>query len=337
MISSKINIFQNRVTYKPFYYPQAYQYFITQTQAHWSHTEVPMISDIKDFRETLTEDEKQVIIRILRLFTQTEVTVGEYWTANIAQWFPHPEIQQMALTFGAMEMIHVSAYNHLNETLGLPESEYLEFLKEPSMIARQESLHSATIAARNGGKVEKLLALAVFSAFTEGVSLFSSFATLLNFSRRGVMKGVADIVNYSIRDESLHSEAGVWLFRTALAENPDLWSKETKQKVYQAARDAIDIEDAYIDYVFKDVSIEGVTPGQLKAFTRHRANVKLGDLGLKMNWKGLDKEEVRSLTRWFDVISAGRSTSDFFSRTVSEYSKNMIDFNKINFEEDVYE
>lgn len=331
-----MSIFEPRVTYKPFHYPQAYQFFMTQTQAHWVHTEVPMISDVKDFREKLTADEKQVIIRILRLFTQTEITVGEYWTAHIARWFPHPEIQQMALTFGAMEMIHVSAYNHLNETLGLPESEYLEFLKEPSMMDRQNSLNNVNSLAEKGGKVEKLIALAVFSAFTEGTNLFSSFSTLLNFSRRGLMKGVADIINYSIRDESLHSQAGTWLFRTAIAENPELWTKETKQKIYQAARDSIDLEDAYIDYVFKDVQVEGITVNQLKAFIRHRANVKLGDLGLKMNWKTLDKVEVRELTQWFDVISAGRATSDFFSRTVSEYSKNMIDFNNVNFKEDLY-
>lgn len=324
-----------RSVYRPYLYPQAYDFFLRQQQSHWLWTEVQMTSDVKDFRERLTEDEKQVVIRILRLFTQTELTVEEYWTSKVSQWFRHPEVQQMAATFGSFEAIHISAYDHLSQTLGLPESEYQEFLHEPAMRDRQERL--ASILDTSESIEDRIRSLAVFSAFTEGVSLFASFATLLNFSRRGLLKGVADIVSWSSKDESLHSEGGCWLARTLIQENPSVWTDDLKKSIYQAARDAVELEDGYLEYVFKGVTVEGVTLPALKAFVRHRANTKLQDLGLKSNWRNLDRGLVNSITEWYDLLVSGKSHHDFFSRKDANYAKGVADFSKVNFDEVVYD
>jgi len=318
-----------RPHYKPFKYPEAHEFFLKQQQAHWLWTEVNMGPDIKDYNENLTEDEKKVVIRILRLFTTIEIDAEDYWSSNVAKWFKHPEVQQMSATNGAFESIHIAAYDHLSTSLGLPLSEYEEFLKSPAMRAKKEKL-SAVL--NNTESLEgKAKSLAVFSGFTEGVSLFSSFAVLMNFSRFNKLKGVANIVSWSVRDEGLHSDAGCWLFRTLMAEHPEIWTDEFKKTIYQAARDIIDLEDDYIDAVFDNAEIQGINPKQLKAYIRYRANTKLQDLGLKTNWKNIDVDSVKAITSWFDILSSGNEHSDFFALKSTAYSKGHVDWAKIKF------
>lgn len=311
-----------RVTYAPFEYEQAYKYWELQQQSHWLHTEIAMASDINDWKLNLTDNEKNVIGNILKGFTQSEVFIQEYWSQMVGKWFKKPEIQMMAATFSAMESIHAVAYAYLNQSLGLED--FSAFLHEPTAKAKIDRL----IETKGKSKEEIAKSLAIFSAFNEGVNLFSSFAVLLNFSRFNKMKGLGQIIAFSIKDESLHSEAGCWLFRTLIQEYPDIWTDELKKDIYDAARLTVELEDAFIDKVFELGDIEGISAKDLKAFIRHRCNTKLTDIGLKTNWKNVDKEALERMA-WFDVLSAGVSHADFFSSRVTDYSKGTIDFSKI--------
>lgn len=311
-----------RPTYAPFEYEQAYKFWELQQQSHWLHTEIAMASDINDWKLNLTDSEKNVIGNILKGFTQSEVFIQEYWSQMVAKWFKKPEIQMMSAAFASMESIHAVAYAYLNQSLGLED--FSAFLHELTAKAKIDRL----IETKGKSKEEIARSLAIFSGFNEGVNLFSSFAVLLNFSRFNKMKGLGQIIAFSIKDESLHSEAGCWLFRTLISEFPDIWTDELKKSIYQAARDTIVLEDAFIDKAFELGSIEGLEPNDLKAFIRHRANTKLQDLGLKKNYKNVDKEALKRMD-WFDVLSSGISHSDFFSSRVSDYSKGTIDFSNI--------
>lgn len=324
-----------RAVYRPFSYPKAFEYFTKQAMAHWVPSEVSMASDIRDYNEKLTDAEKSVVIKILRLFTTLEIDAEEYWAGHVAKWFPHPEIQQMASLNGGMEAIHIWGYDYLSQSLNLPLSEYEEFLKDPAMLAKKERLGS--ILESTETIEEKALSLAVFSAFTEGVSLFSSFAVLMSFSRFGKLKGVANIVAWSVRDESLHSEAGCWLFRTLVEEMPEIMTESLKSKIVEAARSTVSLEDDYIDSVFSEGEIEGLSPKDLKAYVRYRANTKLEDLGLKRNWKNLDIDSVKKITDWFDIMVSGGEHADFFALRSTSYSKGHISWNDINFDERKYE
>lgn len=311
-----------RPTYAPFQYPKAYEYWELQQQSHWLHTEISMASDINDWKMVLTDAEKNIIGHILKGFTQSEIFIQEYWGQMVGKWFKKPEIQMMAATFSAFESIHAVSYAYLNQSLGLEDFE--AFLHEPTAKAKIDRL----IATKGKSKEEIARSLAIFSAFNEGVNLFSSFALLLNPSRFNKMKGLGQIISFSIKDESLHSEAGCWLFRTFVSEYPDVFNDDLKKSIYEAAKLTVELEDAFIAKAFSIGEMEGITEHDLKNFIRHRANTKLTDLGMKKIWKNVDKQALERMA-WFDIMSAGVSHADFFAQRVTDYSRGSIDFTKI--------
>ena len=314
-----MSLLQPRLVYSPFEYPQAYDYWFAQQCSHWIHSEISMARDISDWNSKLTVEQKQVIGSVLKGFTQMEVVVNDYWSHKVGQWFKKPEIAMMTSAFASMESIHTKAYAYLNESLGLED--FQAFMYEPTGKAKIDHLVDTK------GKTKKDIArsLAVFSGFAEGVQLYSSFAILLNYSRFDLMKGVGEIVSFSVKDESLHSTAGCWLFRVFIEENPEIWDDELKKDIFNAARDAVKLEDEFIDQVFQDKAILDLDPKDLKQYIRYRANTKLSDLGLKSNWKNIDMEAIERMS-WFDFLTSGESHQDFFSGRVSDYSKGVVDW-----------
>lgn len=309
-----MNLLDTRLVFRPFQYEKAHEYWLKQSQAHWLHTEISMESDINDWKTKLNEHEKNVIAAVLKIFAQTEVVIEDYWASKVARWFKIPEIQAMCHTFASFESIHSIAYAYLNDSLGLDN--FSEFLKEIPAKAKIDRL----LNVKGKTKEEIVKSLAIFSAFTEGMQLFSSFAILAHFSTKNLLKGVGQIIEYSIRDESLHSEAGCWLFKTFIEEYPEVMTKELKEEIYEAARLSVELEDNFIDLAFKDGKIKGLDPSDLKVFIRARTNTKLGDLGFASNWKNLDKEAL-SRMEWFNSFSTGLIHSDFFASRVTSYSK----------------
>ena len=221
-------LFLDRVHYKPFEYPEYFlEGWMPQAQAFWLHTEIPMLSDIKDWNENLNESEKNLVGNILLGFAQTECAVSDYWTGMVTKWFPKHEIRQMAMMFGSQETIHAVAYSYLNESLGLEDFE--AFLHEPSMADKFDFLMQTNadythedLQKNSEARKEVGRSLAIFSAFAEGVSLYSSFAVLYSFQMRNLLKGIGQQMKWSVRDESLHSKMGCRLFRHMCEEYPEL-------------------------------------------------------------------------------------------------------------------
>ena len=307
-----MGIIDHRSYFAPFEYEQAYEYWLKQQQAHWLHTEVPMSGDVQDWQK-LSETERSVVGNILKGFTQMEVVVNDYWR-RVPTWFPKPEIAMMATAFANMETIHAKSYAYLNESLGL--NDFKAFQDEPTARARLTNLHRQADITQT----YRMLSLAVFSAFCEGVQLFSSFAVLMNFSRFNKLKGVGQIVAFSSKDESLHSEAGCWLFRQAIAERPSLKTAGLTKGIYEAAETVIQLEDNFIDQVFDGGEVEGLTANELKQYIRGRVDTKLVDLGLDP----IGYE--RGALEWFDYLVAGVEHQDFFAQRPTSYSKGVADF-----------
>jgi len=317
-----MSLLDPRSTYAPFEYDQAYAYWEQQQQSHWLHTEIQMGPDISDWKTVLTAAEKNVIGNILKGFTQSEIFIQEYWSSMVSKWFKKPEIQMMGAAFSSMESVHAVSYAYLNQSLGLEDFD--AFLQEPTAKAKIDRL----ITTKGKTPAEIAQSIAIFSGFNEGVNLFSSFAVLLNFSRFNKLKGVGQIIAFSIKDESLHSDAGCWLFRTLISEFPEIWTDELKATIYFAAETSVRLEDDFINKVFEMGSVEGLSAEDIKVFIRNRCNDRLEKLGLKGIYKDLDKTVLERMS-WFDVLSGGVNHSDFFASRVSDYSKGTKDFSSI--------
>lgn len=275
MSKIKPKLTDNRVAFKPFSYPWAYDAFLTSEQSHWLHSEVPLAEDVKDWESRLSETEKEFLTKLFRFFTQSDCDVSGAYVRDYLPVFNAPEVRMMLSSFAAREAIHVAAYSHLIETLGLPESTYNEFLKYSEMVEKHEYVGSFMGGDDTAAKI------AVFSAFTEGMQLFSSFIMLLNFSRFGKMKGMGQIIAWSIADETLHTESMIQLFREYIKENRELWTDELKSKIYGIAEVMVELEDKFIDLAFGVNEMEGLTKEEVKSYIRYIADRRLISMGLK--------------------------------------------------------
>jgi ribonucleoside-diphosphate reductase beta chain len=310
-----------RPHYKPFEYQTAFEFYKDQHRAHWLADEVPLSSDLNDWKLKLSESEKNLIGNILKSFAQTETYVNDYWATKVAVWFPKHEIKAMACAFADFESIHAEAYARLNEELGLDDFEaFMEDEEAKAKIDRLVELPGDTLH-------EKALSLAIFSAFTEGVNLFSSFAILMSFQLRNLMKGTGQIVEWSVRDESLHSKAGCWLFRTMLEEMPEL-NEGMEKQIYEACDLSVKLEFDFIDKAFEMGEIEGLNKDQLKNFIKERANQKLIELGYNPLYNDIDPNLLKQM-EWFGHLTSGKSHTDFFAQRVTDYSKSTADWSDL--------
>jgi ribonucleoside-diphosphate reductase beta chain len=319
-----MNLFKERIEYKPFEYPEYYnEGWLPQAQAFWLHTEIPMQSDVKDWKENLTAAERNLVGNILLGFAQTECAVSDYWTTMVTHWFPKHEIKQMAMIFGSQETIHATAYSYLNETLGLDN--FAAFLHEPTIAKKFEHLSSVDanwshedIATNETARNQVARSLAIFSAFAEGVSLYSSFAVLYSFQMRNLLKGIGQQMKWSVRDESLHSKMGCRLFNHMCEEYPDLRS-ENKEHVIEAAKLMVEMELDFIDKMFELGDLENLKKEDLKNFIKRRANEKLAEIGYETVFE-FDAISAKELD-WFYHLTGGVEHADFFAIRPTAYSK----------------
>ena len=320
MTKAKTKLTDERNSFKPFNYPWAYDAWLKHEQSHWLHTEVPMLEDVKDWKKKLTDAEKQFLTNIFRFFTQGDVDVAGGYVKNYLPYFPQPEVRMMLAGFAAREALHIAAYSHLIETLGMPESTYNDFLEYEEMRAKHDYI--LDISSKNGDTASTATHIAVFSAFTEGMQLFSSFIMLLNFPRHGKMRGMGQIVTWSIVDETQHAEAMIKLFRTYIEENKEIWNDDLKGKIYTIAEKMVDLEDKFIELAFKSGAIEGLTETEVKEYIRYITDRRLISLGLK----GIFKRKKNPLP-WVETLINAPIHTNFFENRATDYAKGALSGN----------
>ena len=313
--ASVLKLNDERNYFKPFNYPWAYEAWLKHEQSHWLHTEVPMAEDVQDWKKKLSNEEKHFLTQIFRFFTQGDIDVAGAYVKNYLPNFPQPEIRMMLSGFAAREALHIAAYSHLIETLGLPEATYNEFLQYVEMKEKHDYIidMGSTSVAEN---------IAVFSAFTEGMQLFSSFIMLLNFPRHGKMKGMGQIVTWSIVDETQHAEAMIKLFRTYIEENREIWNDELKGKIYTIATKMVELEDKFIDLAFSTGAMEDLSSEDVKKYIRYIADRRLISLGLK----GVFKVKRNPLP-WVEEMINAPTHTNFFENRATDYAKGALSGN----------
>ena len=305
-------LLKERHVYKPFLYPWCYEAWQTQQRLHWLPEEVPLAEDVRDWKHKLTDAEKNLMTQIFRFFTQSDVEVSNCYMKHYSQVFEPVEVQMMLAAFANIETIHIAAYSHLLDTIGMPEIEYSAFMEYKEMKDKFDYMQNASMKSRRD--VAKTMAM--FGAFTEGLQLFASFAILMNFQRFNKMKGMGQIVAWSVRDETLHCVSVIRLFNTFIQENPDIWDDELKAELTESCTKIVGYEDAFIDLAFEMGAIEGLTAEEVKQYIRYIGDRRLQQLNLEPVY-GIEKNPLP----WMDEMMNGAEHTNFFENRATEYSR----------------
>ena len=308
----KFDLLTSNPVYKPFRYPWAYEAWLQQQRIHWLPEEVPLADDVKDWQKNLTPSERNLLTQIFRFFTQADVEVNNCYMKHYSQVFKPTEVLMMLSAFSNIETVHIAAYSHLLDTIGMPEIEYTAFLKYKEMKDKYDYMQSFSVA----NKTEIAKTLAAFGAFTEGLQLFASFAILMNFPRFNKMKGMGQIVSWSVRDETLHCLSLIRLFRTFVQENPEIWTEEFRRDLYLVCATIVDHEDAFIDLAFELGGVHGMDASLTKQYIRFIADRRLQQLGLEPLYN-IEKNPLP----WLDEMLNAVEHANFFENRSTEYSK----------------
>ncbi len=307
-----MSLLEANPVYKPFRYPWAYDAWLMQQRVHWLPEEVPLADDVTDWHNKMTAEERNLLTQIFRFFTQSDIEVANCYMKQYSRVFEPTEVQMMLSAFSNMETVHIAAYSHLLDTIGMPETEYQAFLHYKEMKDKVDYLHKFDVST----KENVAHTLAVFGAFTEGLQLFASFAILMNFPRFNKMKGMGQIISWSVRDESLHTESIIKLFRTFISEHPEIWTEEFQRSLYVTCSEMVEHEDAFIDLAFELGGVEGLAGSEVKQYIRYIADRRLTQLGLQPIYR-LEKNPLP----WMDEMLNGMEHTNFFENRSTEYSK----------------
>ena len=307
-----MSLLDTKRIYKPFKYPWAYDAWLQQQRIHWIPEEVPLADDVSDWNRKLTKPERNLLSQIFRFFTQSDIEVNNCYMKHYSQVFKPTEVQMMLSAFSNMETIHIAAYSHLLDTIGMPEIEYSAFLDIKEMRDKYDYMQKFN----TNTKINIAKTLAIFGGFTEGLQLFATFAILLNFPRFNKMKGMGQIVTWSARDESLHTESIIKLYNTFISENSDIDTDELQRDLYIACNTMIEHEDAFIDRAFELGTVEGLRPEEVKSYMRYMADIRLNQLKLQPIYN------IRTNPLpWIDEMLNAVEHTNFFENRATEYSK----------------
>ena len=298
--------------YKPFHYPWAYDAWLQQQRIHWLPEEVPLADDVKDWQKNLTKEERNLLTQIFRFFVQADVEVNNCYMRHYSRVFKPTEVCMMLASFSNTETIHIAAYSYLLDTIGMPELEYEAFLHIKEMRDKYEYMQSFNTST----KLDIAKTLAMFGAFTEGLQLFASFAILLNFPRFNKMKGMGQIVTWSARDETLHTNSIIRLFHTFLSENPEVKSKDFFEDLKNACSIVVGHEDSFIDKAFELGGVEGLDAENVKKYIRYIADNRLSQLGINPIYN-VGKNPLP----YMDEMLNSLEHANFFESRATEYSR----------------
>lgn len=316
-------IFEEQVSRKPDHYPWAKVFQHAIQDNPWNDRDFDFQSDIQDFNVTLTEQEREIVVRTLSAIGQIEVAVKKFWT-KLGDNLPHPSLQDMGVTFGFIEVVHNDAYERLLEVLGL-EQAFEDNLKLDFIQGRVNYLKKYTHKFYKNSKKQYVYALILFSLFVENVSLFSQFYVINWFRRnKNVLLDTDQQVKYTRNEENIHALAGMKIVNTIREEHPELFDKELEERILHEAQEAFKAESKIVDWMVNGINEDGLNAHILKEFIKDRINTSLGEIGFPKAFE-VDAEVVAE-TLWFQEELVGNTMTDFFSSRPVEYSKHQHSF-----------
>ncbi|MDN5627155.1 MAG: ribonucleotide-diphosphate reductase subunit beta [Weeksellaceae bacterium] len=313
-----MGIFDKRISYKPFEYPEVLQFIEAINKAYWVHSEVDFTADVQDFHSQLEPHEKNAVKNALLAIAQIEVNVKTFW-GNLYQHLPKPELNGLGATFAECEFRHSEAYSRLLEVLGYND-EFLEVVKIPAVRDRIEYLGKVLKNANSQDPKAYVSSLLLFSILIENVSLFSQFAIILSFTRfKGYMKNVSNIIAWTSVDEQIHANGGIYLINKIREEQPDLLNDADIEAIYDLVDESIEMESNILDWIFELGELDKVSKKNLLDFMKYRVDDSLKKIGMKTRYN-VTPEDYKPMI-WFEEEVFANSMDDFFAKRPVDYTK----------------
>jgi len=314
----KRNVFEKRITLKPFEYPELYEYVPAIRHSYWIHTEFNFTSDIQDFKTRLTDTEKNAIKNTMLAISQIEVAVKSFW-GDIYHKIPKPEIGSVGATFAESEVRHADAYSHLLEILGLNE-EFKDLKKNPVIMKRVRYLESALASSKSEENKEYAEAVLLFSLFIEHVSLFSQFLIIMAFNKhKNMLKGVSNVVEATSKEEQIHGDFGIDLIKIIKSENPEWFDVLYESRIQEMCKNAYEAESAIIDWIFEKGELDFLPKEEINEFIKDRFNRSLESIGVDKIFE--TNQSILEKTEWFNDELIATKHGDFFVKRSINYSK----------------
>lgn len=313
-----MSIFDKRVNYKPFEYPEILSFTEAINKSFWVHSEVDFTADVQDFHSNLDLREKEAIKRSLLAIAQIEVAVKSFW-GNLYTHLPKPEFNGLGSTFAECEFRHSEAYSRLLEVLGY-NNEFEQLIHVPVIRKRVDYLSEALAYTKSENKQEYLFSLILFAMLIENVSLFSQFAIILSFTRfKGMMKNISNIIAWTSVDEQVHANAGMYIVNKIKEEFPSFFDEETQKKVSAIVTHSIQVESEILDWIFEHGEIDNISKQNLLNFMKYRIDDSLKKIGLQQLYK-VSELEYQPMV-WFEEEVFANSMDDFFAKRPVDYTK----------------
>ncbi len=313
-----MSIFDKRINYKPFEYPEVLQFTEAINKSYWVHSEVDFTADTQDFHSHLSSSEKTAIKHSLLAIAQIEVAVKSFW-GNIYEHFPKPEFNGLGSTFAECEFRHSEAYSRLLEVLGYND-EFEKLLDIPVIMQRVNYLSKVLQDTRSEDNKKYVVALILFSILIENVSLFSQFAIILAFTRfKGYMKNVSNIIAWTSVDEQVHANAGIYIVNKIREEHPEYFDAETINLIRESVKDSISVESDILDWIFEEGEIEIIKKHDLVNFMKFRIDESLSQIGIEKVFY-VSTEDYQAMA-WFEEEVFANSLDDFFAKRPVDYTK----------------
>ncbi|WP_304036913.1 ribonucleotide-diphosphate reductase subunit beta [Mesonia mobilis] len=313
-----MGIFDKRVNYKPFEYPEVLTYTEAINKAYWVHSEIDFTADTQDFHSHLDLAERTAIKNSLLAIAQIEVAVKSFW-GKIYDHFPKPEFNGLGSTFAECEFRHSEAYSRLLEVLGYND-EFKNLLEVPVINERVEYLSKALKDANSQDEKKYVVSLIMFSILIENVSLFSQFAIILSFTRfKGLMKNVSNIIAWTSVDEQIHANGGIYIINKIKEEYPDFFDEETLTHIKETVKHSLDVESNILDWIFENGELENVKKNDLLNFMKFRIDESMEKIGMDKIYH-ITPEQYAPM-RWFEEEVFANSLDDFFAKRPVDYTK----------------
>ena len=313
-----MSIFDKRVNYKPFEYPEILTYTEAIQKAYWVHSEVDFTADTQDFHSHLTPIERTAIKHSLLAIAQIEVAVKTFW-GDIYDHFPKPEFNGLGATFAECEFRHSEAYSRLLEVLGYND-EFQKLMEIPVIKERVDYLSSVLKNTKSSDNKQYVIALILFTILIENVSLFSQFAIILSFTRfKGYMKNVSNIIAWTSVDEQIHANGGIYIVNKIREEFPDFFDQETVAEIRNVVIHSIDVEKQILDWIFENGELENIKKHDLLNFMKYRVDDSLVKIGFEKIFN-ISNQEYQPMA-WFEEEVFANSMDDFFAKRPVDYTK----------------